>query len=260
VNFIYQQHGALKNSRPRPQRTTRPEHHLFENMDTKYHILLLGGTGICGVIFTRAALEAGHKLTLYVRNPSKIPTDLSSNANLSVVQGDLGDADGLKKAASCGADIFISLAGPTLGKREGTPITDALRTLYPLLLANGTTKRILILSTASYSAPEDSYSIKWFFAINFYIKVIGGDTYEEIKGMAEETVALGEKIDWTVFRVPLLQGKELGENDGDVNAVYVGDKKGRDGLHLDRGRLAKWILGELEERKWICACPFLANA
>jgi hypothetical protein len=78
--------------------------------------------------------------------------------------------------------------------------------------------------------------------------------------MAEETVALGEKIDWTVFRVPLLRGTELGENEGPVNAVYVGDKKGRDGLYLDRGRLARWIVGELEEGKWICACPFLANA
>jgi nucleoside-diphosphate-sugar epimerase len=246
-------------------------------MDSKYHILLLGGTGICGLIFTRAVLEAGHKLTLYVRTPSKIPADLTSNTNVSIIQGDLGDAEGLKTAAACGANIFISLAGPTLGKREGTvgflelqdrsrktnitqPITDALRTLYPLLLFNGTTKRILILSTASYSAPEDKHSIKWFFAINFYVKVIGGDTYEEIKGMAEETVALGEKIDWTVFRVPLLQGTELDANNGgEVNAVYVGDKKGRDGLHLDRGRLARWILKELEERKWVGACPILAN-
>ena len=78
--------------------------------------------------------------------------------------------------------------------------------------------------------------------------------------MAEETVALGEKIDWTVFRVPLLFGDSLDGNPGDVNAVYVGDKKGRDGLRLDRGRLVRWILGELEEGKWICACPMLANA
>jgi nucleoside-diphosphate-sugar epimerase len=90
---------------------------------TKHHILLLGGTGICGTIFTRAALEAGHRLTLYIRTPSKIPEDLASNANLSVIQGELHDAEGLKKAAASGADIFISLAGPTLGKREGTVCT-----------------------------------------------------------------------------------------------------------------------------------------
>ncbi|KAF4633567.1 hypothetical protein G7Y89_g4548 [Cudoniella acicularis] len=214
-------------------------------MTERHHILLLGGTGICGLIFTQAALEAGHKLTLYVRTPSKIPTELLSNANLSIIQGDLGDVDGLKKAASCGADVFISLAGPTLGKREGTPITSALKTLYPLLLENGTTKRVMILSTASYSAPEDTRSFKWWVAINCYIKIIGGDTYEEITGVAQETVALGEKIPWTVFRVPLLNGTKLGENDGEVHASFVGDSKGRDRLNLDRGRLAHWILNEL---------------
>jgi len=89
-------------------------------MATKHHILLLGGTGICGTIFTRAALEAGHKLTLYVRTPSKIPADLSSSPLITVIQGELGDEEGLSKAAACEADTFISLAGPALGKREGS--------------------------------------------------------------------------------------------------------------------------------------------
>ena len=82
--------------------------------------------------------------------------------------------------------------------------------------------------------------------------------------MAEETTTLGEKINWTVFRVPLLYGTELDENTGtegeEVEACYVGDEKGRDGLWLDRGRLARWILGELDDHKWIGACPMVANA
>lgn len=233
-------------------------------MATKHHILLLGGTGICGLIFTRAALEAGHQITTYVRTPSKIPADLSSNSRLSIIQGELGDEEGLKKAAACNADIFISLAGPKLMKREGTPITNALKVLYPLLLASGTFTRVLVLSTPSHSAPEDTRSLKWFVSINCYIRVIGGDTYGEIRGIAQATVSLGSKCEWTVFRVPLLQGKELGEvkngEDAEVHAMFVGDQKGRDGLHLDRGRLARWIMRELEERKWVGLCPMLANA
>lgn len=89
-------------------------------LETKHHILLLGGTGLCGIVFTRAALEAGHKLTLYVRNPSKLPSDLSTHPNLTIIPGELDDTSGLQKAAACGASIFISFAGPTLGKREGT--------------------------------------------------------------------------------------------------------------------------------------------
>lgn len=91
---------------------------------TRHHILLFGGTGICGLIFIEAALEAGHTLTLYVRNPSKLPAEYTSNPNITIIQGELGDEEGLEKAAGCGADTFISLAGPTLGKREGTVCPD----------------------------------------------------------------------------------------------------------------------------------------
>lgn len=84
------------------------------------HILLIGGTGICGLIFTRAAIESGHFVTLYVRTPSKLPADISSHKSIAMIQGELNDEEGLKKAARCGADTFISLAGPTLGERKGT--------------------------------------------------------------------------------------------------------------------------------------------
>ena len=60
--------------------------------------------------------------------------------------------------------------------------------------------------------------------------------------------------------MPGLNGKDLNENPGAVNACYIGDKNGRDGLNLDRWRLARWLLEELEERKWVDACPHLANA
>jgi nucleoside-diphosphate-sugar epimerase len=89
-------------------------------LSPKHHILLLGGTGLCGTVFTHAALEAGHTLTLYVRTPSKIPSNISSNPNIHIIPGDFGDAEGLKKAAACGATVFVSLAGPTLGEKKGT--------------------------------------------------------------------------------------------------------------------------------------------
>jgi putative NADH-flavin reductase len=92
-------------------------------MAVTHHILLLGGTGLCGQIFIQAALEAGHKLTLYCRTPSKLCSEIASHPNVTAIEGKLGDVEGLKKAAGCGADVFVSLAGPTLGKREGTVCT-----------------------------------------------------------------------------------------------------------------------------------------
>jgi len=156
------------------------------------------------------------------------------------------------------------MAGPTLGVKSEMPITKALKSLYPLLLSHAYT-RILVLSTASFSAPEDTHSLKWWVGINMYIRILPGDAYHEVRGIAQTTVELGERVKWTVFRVPLLKGEELGEMkaEGDgvgVEACYVGDSKWRDGLFLDRGRLARWVLSELEEGKWVGACPLISNA
>lgn len=89
-------------------------------MAAKHHILLIGGTGLCGRVFVEAALEGGHTLTLYVRNPAKVPAEVTQNDRVAVLQGELEDEEGLKRAAECGADVFVCLAGPTMGKREGT--------------------------------------------------------------------------------------------------------------------------------------------
>jgi hypothetical protein len=59
----------------------------------------------------------GHKLTLYVRSPSKVPKDISDNENVTIIQGTLEDEEGLKKAATSGASIFVSFAGPTYGSK-----------------------------------------------------------------------------------------------------------------------------------------------
>jgi hypothetical protein len=115
-----------------------------------------------------------------------------------------------------------------------------------------------VLSTASYSAPQDSSSILWFAAIKLYIKPTGGDAYAEISGIGIEAVALGDKIDWTVFRVPLLRGGKDAHNLGPVNAGWVGDGKRRDKIFLNREPLVHYIFHELEETGWIGKCPMLS--
>lgn len=86
----------------------------------KHHILVIGGTGVCGLIFLDAALAEGHTLTLYARNPAKLPVEIVENDSVRVIQGGLSDEGGLKRAAECGADVFVCFAGPTLGRHDGT--------------------------------------------------------------------------------------------------------------------------------------------
>lgn len=133
--------------------------------------------------------------------------------------------------------------------------------------------------------------------IQVFIRGVGGSSYAEISGISDTTTSLPSDVEWTLFRVPLLKGTSLSaeqesvlermkngemsfvEEEGDgngkgvggrdrnkseeiakVNAGFVGDKDGKDWLILDRGRLVLWILGEIEERRWIRMAPTLANA
>lgn len=47
-------------------------------------ILILGSTGPTGLLTVRTALEHDLNVTVYARNPSKIPTDLAESPKLKV--------------------------------------------------------------------------------------------------------------------------------------------------------------------------------
>ena len=80
-------------------------------------ILVLGATGRTGHLFTRKALEEGHAVTVYVRNPDKALALLGAHQNLTIVPGALDDAERLA-AASSGQDVMVSILGQKATVRE----------------------------------------------------------------------------------------------------------------------------------------------
>lgn len=80
-------------------------------------ILVLGATGRTGHLFTRKALEEGHAVTAYVRNPDKALSLLGAHQNLTIIPGTLDDAERLAAAAS-GQDVMISILGQKATVRE----------------------------------------------------------------------------------------------------------------------------------------------
>ena len=80
-------------------------------------ILVLGATGRTGRIFTRKALEEGHAVTAYVRNPDKALALLGAHQNLTIIPGTLDDAEQLATAAS-GQDVMVSILGQKATVRE----------------------------------------------------------------------------------------------------------------------------------------------
>ena len=69
------------------------------------------------------------------------------------------------------------------------------------------------------------------------------------------TLAAQADLDWTVFRVPLLN-----DNEAEL-PVWAGllTTKFRGTSYLSRGSLARWVLEEIEEGRWIGKAPALGN-
>ncbi|PIG88668.1 hypothetical protein AARAC_000513 [Aspergillus arachidicola] len=202
------------------------------------HILVFGATGPSGTEFCSAALQQGHRLSLFVRNPQKLPLEISGNPNVTVIHGTFEDVTKMEQAAGCGARIFVSFAGPTYGSK-GTPVTEAIKLIFPMLVANKY-KRAMVLGTCSYPSPLDKGAIKWKLSVAL-IKIIGGSAYEEFRGLGEFVASQDPaQLQWTLFRVPFLtNGAEA-----PVTATYTGH--GDDGFFLSRRSMASWVLKEMD--------------
>jgi putative NADH-flavin reductase len=97
-------------------------------------LTVFGATGDVGRELVTHALDAGHHVTAYARNPGKL--DLT-HPNLTVIPGELTDRDADQRAAR-GADAVISALGPSLDRKAtGMPLLDGTRTILDAMAAEG---------------------------------------------------------------------------------------------------------------------------
>jgi len=224
------------------------------------NILVLGATGVTGLQFIPMALShsARTNLTLYVRSRSKLPSKIQTDSRVRIVEGSLNDLPALKSAMS-GIDTVLSFLGAYVSlsafiwRTKTTAIADSFPTIFSAMRFQGT-KRILALSTPSgLLLGTDQPPLSWRLYNNVPPFAVP-QGHAEMKGIAQH-VAAQTDLEWTVMRVPqLTEGKaDLKVAAGPLDADYKGGKQ------LSRASYVKWILGEIEERKWIGGAPMLAN-
>ncbi|KAF8594703.1 NAD-binding protein [Ceratobasidium sp. AG-I] len=222
-------------------------------------VLILGGTGPTGLLLIRKALAAGHTITAYARNPSKLPEDISSHKSVTVVKGELTDEASLRHAIR-DVETILSVLGPNSfsfhipGTTPDTPLANAYSLIVRLMKEPGVTcKRIILLGTLSIPDPADKRSLATWSLIQA-IKLIAYAAYWDIVSIGETFKKEGEGIEWTIVRVPMLTDAESEE----TVAGYVGDEKM--GLSLSRIGYAAFCTNELTRREWVGKAPALSSS
>ncbi|CCM01291.1 uncharacterized protein FIBRA_03340 [Fibroporia radiculosa] len=213
-------------------------------------LLILGGTGPSGIKLIEEALASSHTVVVYARSPGKLPPSITDSVSVTVLEGQLTDADALTKAIE-GVDAVLSALGPGASHPSNTPLAHAYSLVIDIMKKHGV-RRLIALGTASIKDEHDKFSVT-FAALVSGIMIFAHSAYNDIVAIGDTIRSQGEDLEWTIVRVPLLNNHGTRE----VVAGYVGDGKTK--TTLSRTAFAVFIIGELEKNEWGKKAPLICS-
>lgn len=204
------------------------------------NLLVVGATGGTGVEVVKQALAAGHRVSVLVREPSRLPVQ---HAALRVVQGDVLDPAAVARALE-GNQAVISALGVRLGQPPGTTRSRGTAVLVEAMQSSGVARLVAVstVGTAGSRAAQSRIS-RWLLP-----RLIGAARLAEAD--AQEATIVASPLKWTLVRPPRLTD---GEARGGVRAGT--------GLRTDmrsqirRSDLARFLLDEVVGNRFVGAAP-----
>jgi putative NADH-flavin reductase len=193
-------------------------------------LTIFGATGRTGRQLLTQALEAGHEVTAFVRDPSKLDI---THSRLHVKRGDISDAKAVEDAIN-GQDAVLSALGPARGGPKDV-MGAAARNIVAAMKSAGV-RRLVTLTGAGVVQPGDAPKLFNRFMslmLNTFAKDILTDSAEHAR------IVRDSGLDWTVVRVPML-------TDGPRKGTYrVGMVGIDDGPRISRADVAEFMLKQL---------------
>jgi putative NADH-flavin reductase len=206
-----------------------------------HNIFLIGGTSGTGLCFLKQALDAGHKVTLYARNPAKCTI---SNPNLKLAKGELTDVEGMKKALE-GCDISVFTAG-VMSKKPTTVISEGVKNAIQATEAQNVKRFIAVTSLGLGDTWKQAL---WSFRkliVPLFIK--GSFEDKEL----EEQYIMKSNLDWIIIRPARLLDKPPARN---YRFGMDPDIQGR----VSRDDVAHFMMTQLDDDTFIRKTPGIAD-
>ncbi|GII77796.1 hypothetical protein Sru01_27780 [Sphaerisporangium rufum] len=200
-------------------------------------ITIFGATGRTGHLLVRRALDAGHTVTAYARNPGRLSI---THPALSVVAGGMDDDAAIVRAVQ-DAEAVIEGVGS---------VSDGTRRIIAAMEKTGV-RRLVVVSTCSVPDPGDRPDAK-FAALARFVRTVAPKPYREVR-RAAELVRVAD-LDWTLVRVAKLNDRPAG---GDVKVGHYGH--GVLSLSTSRADLAAFLLGQVTDRTYLRQAPAISS-
>jgi putative NADH-flavin reductase len=215
-------------------------------------LTIFAATGGIGRQILEQAVDAGHDVTAVVRNPQKLPADLSRQVR--VVTADLAAPDpAMLESAVDGADAVLSGLGATSNSEAGIA-TQGTRAIVAAMKAAGT-RRIIVVSAGPIGTvpspgrpnpprhdPGDGFLMRHLGAP--LTKAAFRKHYADLAQM--EGVLSGSDLDWTAVRPPRLTDRPLTGTYRTARGQNL-----RSGIFISRADVAHFMLRALDQPETI---------
>lgn len=204
-------------------------------------VIIFGATGSVGRHLVGQALEDGHTVTAFARNPSRLGV---THANLVHRAGDVLDADAVQ-AALAGQDAAVVALGA--GRKGGVRMAGT-RNIVAAMNRHGV-RRLICASTLGAG---DSYPALNFFWKRIMFGLLLRDAFADHQ--LQEDIIRQSDLDWVIVRPGAY-------TDGPATGAY---KSGFDpaekglSLKISRADVAGFMLRQLTRTTWLRQTPGLS--
>lgn len=204
-------------------------------------LTIFGASSVTGKQLVDQALKAGHDVTAFVRDATKLGM---SHAKLTIVSGDALNRAHVEEAVR-GSHAVLSALGP-----KGKPAVMAAESTKNIVdaMEKYGVKRLVIVSVAGIAVPDDK---RGFNLIDVLIKLLLKDVYAD----RENQIAVLEssQVDWIAVRVSRLTDDAPR---GSVRAFFGNPSPS---MKVTRADLADFMLKQLTDNQWLKKAPIIST-
>jgi putative NADH-flavin reductase len=207
-------------------------------------ILIIGATGGTGRAIVEQALDQGHAVTAFVRNPAKMSI---AHEQLVVVKGNVLDYDSVDHAVQ-GHDAVVSALGHKQFFLKNTILSDGVKNIIRAMEKHKVKKLIF---ESSLGVGDSSGELGFYYTL-FVIPFIIFFYYKD-KELAERCI-MESSLDWTIVRPgQLTNGKRRGVYREGLN---VGNWFST--VRISRADVADFMLKQLTDNSYLKKTPGVA--
>lgn len=202
-------------------------------------LIIFGATGNTGRQIVEQALNEGHHVTAFARNPAKL---FIKHSNLEIVRGDIMNVHAVETAVH-GHEAVLSAIGD--GEKRSTLRTDGTRNIMRAMEKKGV-RRLISISTIGVRDTKTMLPAFYkYLLVPFLLKHAFADHAKQ-----EEYIEQSE-LDWIIVRpAALTNGPRTGIYQHGFSTSQRGLK-----LKISRADVAAFMLKQISDRKYIHKMP-----